>query len=178
MRQQTVSVEQLERMRNYAVYSKDGEKIGPLEDLYVDEQSQRPEWISLGTGFFGTKRVLVPFEGASVSGDEVTVPYTKDQVQDAPDIDSDVIDAETERALYAYYSRGGRAETDDLAETATMKSRLQCIECRKRLSNEHEAGWQAYLVCDPDIEGEEEEIVIYCPACARREFGPFASEAS
>lgn len=54
---------------------------------------------------------------------------------------------------------------------ATMKSGLQCIECPKRLSNEHEAGWQAYLV-SPDIEGDE-EILVYCPDCARREFGPF-----
>jgi uncharacterized protein (TIGR02271 family) len=114
MRPQTV--EQLERMRNYAVYSQDGEKIGSVEELYVDEQTQTPEWIGLGTGFFGTKRVLVPFDGASVSGDEVTVPYSKDHVKDAPDIDSDVIDPETERALYAYY-QGGRAGDADLDET-------------------------------------------------------------
>src|SRR5918994_7693327 len=117
MRQQTVSVEQLERMRNYAVYSQDGEKIGFIKEVYVDDETHRPEWVGLGTGFFGTKSVLVPFESASVSGDEVTVPYSKDYVKDAPDIDSDVIDPETERALYAYYSRAGRADTDDLAET-------------------------------------------------------------
>ena len=117
MRQQTVSVEQLERMRNYAVYSQDGEKIGSVEEVYIDEQTQRPEWIGLGTGFFGMKRVLVPAEGASVSGEEVTVPYSKDYVKDAPDIDSDVIDPETERALYAYYSRGDGAGDADLDET-------------------------------------------------------------
>jgi len=33
------------------------------------------------------------------------------------------------------------------------------------------ADWQAYLV-SPDIE-DDEEIVVYCPDCARREFGPF-----
>jgi stress response protein YsnF len=116
MRQQTVSVEQLERMQNYAVYSQDGEKIGFVKEVYVDDETQRPEWISLGTGFFGTKRVLVPFESTSVSGDEVTVPYSKDYVKDAPDIDSDVIDPETERALYAYYFRGDRAGDADLDE--------------------------------------------------------------
>lgn len=104
MRQQTVSVEQLERMQNYAVYSQDGEKIGFVKEVYVDDETQRPEWIGLGTGFFGTKRLLVPTAGASISEDRVTVPYSKDQVKDAPDIDSDVIDPETERALYAYYS--------------------------------------------------------------------------
>ena len=120
MRRQTVSVEQLERMRNYAVYSRDGEKIGCVEEVYVDEQSQRPEWIGLGTGFFGTKHVLVPFEGVSVTEDRVTVPYAKDHVKDAPDIDSHVIDPETERALYAYYARGGRADTTATTSTTAI----------------------------------------------------------
>ena len=52
------------------------------------------------------------------------------------------------------------------------KPALECVECRKTPSYENTAGWQAFLVGDPDIE-DDEEIVIYCPACARREFGPF-----
>ena len=58
-----------------------------------------------------------------------------------------------------------------------MKSPLECVECHKRPSYEEAAGWLAYLVGDPGQEGDE-EIVVYCPACARREFGPSASEAS
>ncbi len=58
-----------------------------------------------------------------------------------------------------------------------VKSPLKCVECHKRLSCEDAAGWQAYLVSNPDIE-DDEEIVVYCPACARREFGPFTSEAA
>jgi len=140
MRQQTVSVEQLERMRNYAVYSHDGEKIGSVEEVYVDEQSQRPEWIGLGTGFFGTKHVLVPFEGVSVTEDRVTVPYAKDHVKDAPDIDSDVIDPETERALYAYYSRGGRADTDDLAKAMKQEAVTRSEEELRVGKREEELG--------------------------------------
>jgi hypothetical protein len=55
-----------------------------------------------------------------------------------------------------------------------VKSPLECVECHKRLSYEDAAGWQAYIAGDPDIE-DDEEIVIYCPACARREFGPFSA---
>ena len=51
------------------------------------------------------------------------------------------------------------------------KSALQCVECRKE-AGEAAPGWQAYLVSDPDTEYDE-EIVVYCPDCARREFGPF-----
>ena len=55
-----------------------------------------------------------------------------------------------------------------------LKAALECVECRKRPSYEDAAGWQAYLVGDPDVEDEDEdEIVAYCPDCARREFGLF-----
>ena len=53
------------------------------------------------------------------------------------------------------------------------KTALECIECRRRPSYEDAAGWQAFLVGDPDLE-DDGEIVVYCPDCARREFGPFA----
>jgi hypothetical protein len=51
------------------------------------------------------------------------------------------------------------------------KIALQCVECRKEVG-EIALGWQAYLVGDPDTE-DDEEVVVYCPDCARREFGPF-----
>lgn len=140
MGQQTVSVEELERLRNYAVYSQDGEKIGCLEEIYVDEQTQTPEWIGLGTGFFSTKRVLVPSDGASVSRDEVTVPYSKDYVEDAPFVDSDVIDPETKRALYAYYSGGRRADADDLGESMKQEAVTRSEEELRVGKREEEPG--------------------------------------
>jgi hypothetical protein len=45
------------------------------------------------------------------------------------------------------------------------KIALECVECRKKLSSENAAGWQAFLVGDPDIE-DDEEIAVYCPDCA------------
>ena len=53
-------------------------------------------------------------------------------------------------------------------------SPLECVECHKRLSYEDAAGWHAYITGDPDMD-DDEEIVIYCPGCARREFGPFSA---
>jgi stress response protein YsnF len=68
--------------------------------------SLSPEWIGIGTGFFGTKRVLVPVEGASQDEDGLAVRYSKSEVKDSPDIDSDEISQETEEALYSYYGLG------------------------------------------------------------------------
>jgi len=101
-----MTIEQLNEMRGADVYDSAGEKIGTVEEIFYDEGTSRPEWIGIGTGFFGTKRVLVPVEGASAEADGFRVPYAKEQVKDAPDIDDDRIDDATERDLYAYYGLG------------------------------------------------------------------------
>ena len=103
---QEMTVDQVQEMRGTPVFSSDGEKIGKVEEIFVDEQTRKPEWIGIGTGFFGTKRVLVPTQGANVKSDGFTIPYPKDQVKDSPHIDSDDLSQETERDLYAHYGLG------------------------------------------------------------------------
>ena len=98
-----MSMEQVEELRGATVYDSAGDKIGSVEEIFYDDQTNQPEWIGIGTGFLGTKRVLVPLEGADATGDGLTVPYSKDKVKDSPDIDSDVISQDTERELYSYY---------------------------------------------------------------------------
>jgi len=98
-----MTMDQVSAMRGLPVYASDGDKIGTVEEVFYDEQTNQPEWIGIGTGFFGTKRVLVPVQGADTRDDGFYVPYSKQQVQDSPDVDSDEISQETERELYAYY---------------------------------------------------------------------------
>ncbi len=97
----------LDEMRGQPVFDRSGEEIGSVEEIYYDEGSNRAEWIGIGTGFFGTKRVLVPVRGAGVHGDGIRVAYDKDQVKDSPDLDGDEISAETERELADYYRLDG-----------------------------------------------------------------------
>ena len=99
----TLSTDQFMSARGNAVYSSDGEKIGSVEEVFVDEDTDRPEWIGIGTGFLGTKRVIVPATGAELRDEGIHVPYTKEQVKNTPDVDSDEISQETEAALYAHY---------------------------------------------------------------------------
>src|SRR5918992_1036941 len=99
----TLTMDRLAEMRGTPVYSSDGDKIGSVEELFLDEDTRQAEWIGLGTGFFGTKRVLVPVAGVDVRDDAVYVPYAKDHVKGTPDLDGDAISQETESRLYAHY---------------------------------------------------------------------------
>jgi uncharacterized protein (TIGR02271 family) len=100
----TLQNDQLLQQRGQDLYDSNGDKIGKIEEIYLDSDSGRPEWALVNTGLFGTKSSFVPLRDASDSGDGVTVPYDKAQVKDAPtmDADGDLSPAE-EDELYRYY---------------------------------------------------------------------------
>ncbi|MDF9752554.1 PRC and DUF2382 domain-containing protein [Arthrobacter sp. ES3-54] len=104
--------------RNGNVMSTDGDKIGSISQVYADDDNGQPTWVTARTGLFGTSESFVPLEGARAEGDDIVVPYTKDQVKDAPRVDTDghLEPAEEER-LYAHYGlvRGSQTYTDATA---------------------------------------------------------------
>jgi uncharacterized protein (TIGR02271 family) len=82
----------------------DGSKLGTIEEIYLDAQTQRPEWALIQTGMFGGKSSFMPLEGVTSDGDDVTAPYTKEQVKDAPQMDPDgELSQSDESALYSHY---------------------------------------------------------------------------
>jgi sporulation protein YlmC with PRC-barrel domain len=97
----------LEEMRGAPVYDNAGDKIGRVDEIVYDRQTRVPTWIRIGTRFFGSKRVLVPFAGAALHADGIVVPYTKDDVRDGPDVDDEPISRQYEAELAAYYGLQG-----------------------------------------------------------------------
>lgn len=91
--------------RGRAIVDETGEKIGKFEDIYLDTQSDRPEWAAVRTGLLGRGQVLVPLDLAEEHGDEaLRVPFQKAHVQDAPDVDADgELSQDEEARLYAHY---------------------------------------------------------------------------
>jgi uncharacterized protein (TIGR02271 family) len=90
--------------RGRDVVDNDGSKIGKLEEVYLDTDSGRPEWATVNTGLLGTKQSFVPLSEASPASDKVVVPYSKDQVKDAPSVDPDgELSTDEEQRLYRHY---------------------------------------------------------------------------
>ena len=90
---------------NRTVVSTDGSKIGKVGNVFVDEGTENPEWVTVTTGMFGSHESFVPVSGATLSGtNDLTVPYSKDQVKDAPHFDTNHNLSESdEAALYSHY---------------------------------------------------------------------------
>jgi uncharacterized protein (TIGR02271 family) len=83
---------------------RDGDKLGTIESIYVDDQTGEPEWALVNTGLFGTKSSFVPLAQAASSGDQVQVPYDKQLVKDAPRVDTDQHLSEAEeQQLWRHY---------------------------------------------------------------------------
>jgi uncharacterized protein (TIGR02271 family) len=106
-------MEDVQQMQGRPVYAQEGETIGRLEEIYYDYETNQPEWIGIGTGLFGTKRVLVPMAGVSLERDGLRVPHSKDTVKASPDVDSDEISQELEYKLASHYGVGYSEQRSD-----------------------------------------------------------------
>jgi len=99
-----LSQDQIDQVQGSDVYGADGDKIGSASDVYLDDQTGQPAWVTVNTGLFGTSESFIPLTDASFSGDRLTVPYDKDKVKGAPNVSEDGhITPQEEQALYEYY---------------------------------------------------------------------------
>ncbi|MFD3677802.1 DUF2382 domain-containing protein [Streptomyces sp. NPDC058613] len=97
-----------EQLINLTAYDTDGEKIGSVGQVYRDDATGRPEWVTVKTGWFGVKESFVPLAGARSDGEALHVPHAKDVVKDAPRVDADQhLDADEEHRLYQHYGLAG-----------------------------------------------------------------------
>ncbi len=95
-----------DRFSGYEVYDPDGEKIGKVDDLFVDEQDN-PEYIGVKMGFLGTSSTLIPWGVVNSTDDEgrrIIVSVDKAKAKDGPAFDDDrEITPEFENQVYSYY---------------------------------------------------------------------------
>ena len=83
-----------------------GNKIGSVGQVYVNDDSGVPDWITVNTGLFGMKENFAPLHGSSFNGDDLVLPFDKDVVKDSPDVaDSEHLDVDEQQALYSYYQQ-------------------------------------------------------------------------
>jgi stress response protein YsnF len=102
----TYTIDEMRGWIGHNLVDAEGAKIGRIEDLYADERTGQPEWLAVTTGWFGSNISFVPLAGATRSGDDLSVPYGKDQVKNAPNIDPTGRLSEQEEArLYRHYGR-------------------------------------------------------------------------
>src|SRR3954453_11102494 len=85
------------------------QRIGKVGQVFLDDETSSPQWVTVQTGLFGTRESFVPLAGAQIAGEgDLQVRYGKDQVKGAPSVDAEaghLTEAE-EAALYRHYGLG------------------------------------------------------------------------
>ena len=89
---------------NATAYDKDGEKLGNVNEVFVDDQSGQPTFVEVNHGLFGMNSSLVPLRGHDFSGDDLKLGFSKDRIKDAPDFDSDKpLTPEAQSDIFKHY---------------------------------------------------------------------------
>jgi uncharacterized protein (TIGR02271 family) len=106
--------ETLQRYEDYTVYDRDGDKIGKVDELFVDENDQI-EYIGVKMGLFGLQGTrLIPWEATRTDEREhrIELSVDKETVKNGPAFENDEdITADYEKQIYSHYGLGGRQGT-------------------------------------------------------------------
>ena len=161
-----------ERFAGYEVYDPNGEKIGKVDDLFVDENDQ-PEYLGVKMGFLGTKSTLIPWELARVDeeGRRIEVSVEKGKAKDGPTFDDDrEITPEYENEVRSYYGLQGvqgseqrgaysdyyGAETDEASGERHPGVAMGDIDRERGEFREHEPAAEGITEPEDDLEDEDE----------------------
>ena len=135
-----------ERYAEYGIYDQHGERLGPLNDLFVDE-SDEPEYVGVGMGLPENRSVLVPAEAITIDDRlrRMVVSHPRSVVETAPSLGySDEVTPEFERRVRVHYG----------------------------LDTEERAGYSAYYAAEaepteiigadpaPRVPGEEDDVRV------------------
>ena len=98
------TVEEIRDWQGQDIHNQDGDKLGSVGEVYLDQQTGAPEWVAVKTGLFGTKLSFAPLAEARREQDGIVLPYSKEQIKDAPQVEADgELSQQEEAALYRHY---------------------------------------------------------------------------
>ena len=101
--------------RGKDLVNRDGEKIGKLQDVYVDVETDEPMFGTVKEGFIGRHLTFVPLTEVMVVPDYVQVAVSAASVKAAPNIEmhGDELSRSEESKLYHHYELNYTAPTTE-----------------------------------------------------------------
>ena len=105
-------INRIEDLANATAFDVDGDKVGGVQDVYVNDTSGQPDFVSVNHGLFGAGTSIVPLRGHTLRDGELHLAFPKDRIEDAPDLDENGhLTTEDQDAFYRHY---GLTETKDV----------------------------------------------------------------
>jgi hypothetical protein len=112
----SIPIEELADWRGQDVVDQQGEKLGKLDDVLYDGESDDPSFAAVKSGTLSKHLTYLPLLGASVGREYVRVRYSKDGLKKAPSFDPELqLTAEDEASIFGFFqmdyaptAQGGR----------------------------------------------------------------------
>ena len=157
-----------DRFAGYTVYDQNYDKIGKVDDLFVDENDQ-PEYIGVKMGFLGTRSTLIPMDLARVNDERqlIEVAADKETVKDGPTFDDDrEITPDFEIEVYSYFGlqrsdateNGAYYSDEETAGTGTAGPGITMGDIESGTFREHPPGEEG--VYDQSGSDPEDELRV------------------
>ena len=115
----------IEDLANATAFDSNGDKVGGVKDVYVNDTTGQPDFISVNHGLFGGGDSIVPLRGHTLRDGELHLAFPKDRIEDAPDLDENGhLTTEDQEAFYRHY---GLENTQDVTTYETDNNRYACL---------------------------------------------------
>ncbi|KAA5836872.1 PRC-barrel domain-containing protein [Saccharopolyspora hirsuta] len=100
-----MDVERAQDLIGTPVFDRNGNRVGRVGNVYVDDVTQQPEWVTVRIGLLGVRETFVPLTGATTEENRLDLDVDKDRVKNAPRVEAEHghLTPEEGRDLYHYY---------------------------------------------------------------------------
>lgn len=109
----------IEDLANATAHDVNGDKVGGVKDVYVNDSTGQPDFVSVSHGLFGGGDSIVPLRGHTLRDGDLHLAFSKDRIEDAPDLDENGhLTTQDQDAFYRHY---GLETTEDVTTYETGK---------------------------------------------------------
>ncbi|KUP98072.1 YsnF/AvaK domain-containing protein [Thermobifida cellulosilytica] len=123
----------IQELIGHKLIDQDGHSVGRIGQVYRDDQTHQPTWVTVQTGMFGSQESFVPLAGAEITDEDLRVPFSKSLIKDSPRFEAGGhLSPEQEAQLYRHYGvqpkvpgPRGQAEEVSAEERARREERTR-----------------------------------------------------
>lgn len=99
---------------NTTAFDSNGEKLGDVREVFVDDHSGQPTFVEVKHGLFGMSSSLVPLKGHRLQGEDLQLAFSKDRIKDAPDVNDDEgLTPEEQNRIFEHYGIAGAQDQNE-----------------------------------------------------------------
>ncbi|MCY1157466.1 MAG: hypothetical protein MOP51_487 [Citricoccus sp.] len=133
----------IDRLQDATVYDAAGNQVGTVAQIYFDEDTSEPTFVTVQTETSGTQEIFIPLHRATEAqdGDGVQVPFELAVITDAPSITADgTLTPEEEDRLHDYYSLdhtpAGNQDTETDNDAVLVRNEELVVGTERRSSGQ------------------------------------------